>query len=149
MNETIDHWLARLDAVIARGPAHDHVLRGGLAVVIFLAGTHKIFAPDVWAPYLAPVVAQRVPVGTETIMVVLGLTEPPVAALLVFDRWTTLGAAVIAISMAGTVGGLAILWVQTGTGLDVLIRDLGILALASGIAIRSAGSPRVTESTEK
>lgn len=138
MLEPLETSLARLDAVVAHGPAAGPVLRVGLGIVIMLAGIHKIVAPGAWAPYLAPVFAEPLPVSVDAFMVFLGLTEPPFAAMLLFDRGTTLAALVVAVSIAATVVGLAILWIQTGTGMDVLIRDLAILALATGVAVRSA-----------
>lgn len=138
MVDAIGRWLARLDAAVARGPRADPVLRVGLGVVVMLAGLHKIVAPGAWAPYLAPAFADPLPVGAEAVMVFLGLTEPPFAAMLLADRGTTLAAAVVAVSIAGTVLALGVLWVQTGTGMDVLIRDLAVLALAVGVAVRSA-----------
>jgi len=138
MIDAIDRQFSRLDALVARGPAADPVLRVGLGVVILLAGVHKMVVPEAWAPYLAPLFATRWPAGVAETMVFLGLTEPPFAAMLVLDRWTTVAGVVVAVSIAATMLNLGILWVQTGRGMDVLIRDLAVLVLGAGVAIRSA-----------
>lgn len=116
------------------------VLRAGLGVVILAAGLHKFVAPGAWAVYMAPLFAQRWPVGLDLTMVVFGATELPVGLALIADRWTTVAAAIVAVSMLGTVGNLAIAWVQTGQFGDTLIRDFGLFVLATGVTLWSAGS---------
>lgn len=114
-------------------------LRVGLGVVILAAGLHKLVAPGAWAVYLAPLFAVRWPVSLDVTMVVFGVTEVPFGLALLADRWTTIAAGIVAISMLGTVGNLAIAWVQTGKFADTLIRDLGLFVLAVGVTLQSAG----------
>jgi uncharacterized membrane protein YphA (DoxX/SURF4 family) len=114
-------------------------LRVGLGVVILAAGLHKFIAPSAWAVYMAPLFADRWPIGLDLTMVIFGVTELPVAAALLADRWTTIAAAIVAVSMLGTVGNLAIAWAQTGEFADVLIRDFGLFVLATGVTLWSAG----------
>lgn len=115
------------------------VLRIGLGVVILGAGLHKLVAPGAWAVYLAPLFAERWPVGLDLTMVVFGVTEIPVGVALLADRWTTLAAAIVAVSMVGTLGNLAVAWVQTGQFGDTIVRDFGLLVLATGVTLWSAG----------
>lgn len=112
-------------------------LRIGLGVVILAAGLHKLVEPGAWAVYMAPLFAARWPVGLDPTMVVFGVTEVPVGLALLADRWTAIAAGIVAVSMLGTVGNLAIAWVQTGDFADTLIRDFGLFVLATGVALRS------------
>lgn len=135
--------LARADRRLAAwlapsAPAADRVLVWGLFAVILLAGAHKLVAPGVWAAYLAPTAAAVWPLAAEPTMVLLGLSEVIVAPFLLAERYRVLAAAVVAVSLAGTVVGLVILAVETGRGVDVIIRDLGLVALAAGTALRAA-----------
>ena len=116
------------------------ILRVGLGLVILAAGLHKFVAPGAWAVYLAPLFADRWPVGLDLTMVVFGATEVPVGLALLADRWTTLAAAIVAVSMLGTLGNLLIAWVQTGQFGDTIVRDFGLLVLATGVALRSASA---------
>ncbi|PSP55558.1 DoxX family protein [Halobacteriales archaeon QS_1_67_19] len=126
--------LARIRRLDHLAPA---VARVGLGVVILAAGLHKFVAPGAWAVYLAPVFADRWPVALDLTMVVFGATELPVALALLADRWTAIAAGIVAVSMLGTVGNLAIAWAQTGQFADVLIRDAGLFVLASGVTLES------------
>lgn len=139
MPDALDRVTDRTAEVLARGPAADDVSRVGLGVVILLAGLHKLVAPGEWGVYLAPLFADRWPVSVRWTMVAFGLSELPFGAALVAGYYTTFAAAVVAVSMLGTLVDLGILWVQTGAGVDVAVRDLGILVLAAGVTIRSAG----------
>lgn len=115
------------------------ILRVGLGLVILGAGLHKFVAPGAWAVYLAPVFTERWPVDLDLTMVVFGVTEVPVALALLADRWTTIAAAIVAVSMFGTLGNLAIAWAQTGQFGDTIVRDFGLLVLATGVTLWSAG----------
>jgi len=139
MVEALDRAIGWTDDALSRAPRPWVVLRVGLGVVILLAGLHKLVAPDDWGVYLAPLFADRWPVPVDLSMVVFGVSELPFGLALIAGHYTTLSAAVVAVSMLGVLVDLGILWVQTGAGADVAIRDLGIFVLASGVAIRSAG----------
>lgn len=118
--------------------AADRVLVWGLFSVILLAGLHKLVSPGVWAPYLAPTAAAVWPLAAEPTMVLFGLSEVIVAPFLLAERYRVIAAAVVAVSLAGTVVGLVVLALETGRGIDVLIRDLGLIALAVATALRAA-----------
>lgn len=137
--ERLDRFRAGLAPHAPRAPA---VLRWGLGVVIFLAGAHKLVAPGAWAVYTAPWFERLWPLSLRVTMVVAGLTEVPFGVLLVADRYTTVSAAVVAVSMAGVVGYLGAVALTTGQFVDVLIRDSAILALAVGVTLQSAGGAR-------
>lgn len=111
------------------------VLRVGLGVVILLAGLHKLVAPAVWSDYLAPIFAMHWPVSLTLTMVVFGFSELPFGLLLIIDRYTLAAAAIVALSMAGTIVNLIIAALQTGRFVDILIRDFGLLILALGVVL--------------
>lgn len=113
------------------------VLRIGLGIVILLAGLHKLVEPAVWVPYLAPLFAVHWPISTELTMVLFGSSELPVGIALIIDRYTSIAAAIVAISMIGTVFNLFIAILQTGQFIDILIRDIAVLVLAIGVTIQS------------
>jgi hypothetical protein len=71
-------------------------------------------------------------------MVLFGVTEVPVGLALLADWYTTLAAAIVAVSMVGTAFDLATIAVVSGRFVDVLIRDLGLFALAVVVALQSA-----------
>lgn len=131
----------RIEGRLARhGEDAGPTARIGLGVVILLAGVHKLVDPAAWGTYLAPWFAARWPVDVGASMVVFGLTEVVVAPFLVLDRYAAIAATVVAVSMAGVLVDLIVLIAQTGEGADVLIRDLGLLVLATGVALREAGT---------
>ncbi|PSQ15089.1 DoxX family protein [Halobacteriales archaeon QS_8_69_26] len=128
----------RAAAALGRVAPADDVLRVGLGVVILAAGLHKLVAPDDWGVYLAPLFADRWPVSVEWTMVAFGVSELPFGLALIAGYYTTLAAAVVAVSMLGTLVDLGILWVQTGAGAAVAVRDLSVFVLAVGVTVRSA-----------
>lgn len=132
----VDAWLPERFA--RRGTA-DALLRVGLGVVVLLAGLHKLVAPADWGVYLAPLFARRWPIPVDLTMVLFGLSELPVGLLLILDRFTALAAGIVAVSMAGVVVDLAVAALQTGRFVDVLVRDIGLAVLATGVTLRAAG----------
>lgn len=132
-------WHELFLARTARYDAHaDAVLRVGLGVVVLLAGLHKVVAPGPWGQYLAPPLAARWPVSVDATMVAFGLSEVPFGLLLVADRYAALSAAVVAVSMLGVVANLALGALAGERVVDVLVRDAGLLVLATGVALRAA-----------
>lgn len=133
--------LARSEEAVTRiarqGPPPATVNRVGLGGLILLAGLHKLVAPGDWGQYLAPSLAALWPVPLEATMVVAGVTELPFGLALVLDRYTTLSAVIVALSLLGTSVGLAVLVLETGRGGDVLVRDLGLFAFAAGVTVAS------------
>lgn len=129
----IDRWLA---ANADLGPP---VLRVGLGLVILLEGAHKLVAPEMWAVYAAPWVLAIWPAPMVPTMVANGAIEVGFGAAIVADRYTTVAAAVVALSIAFVVVNLATIGVATGAFVDVAIRDVGLVALAVGVTLQSAG----------
>lgn len=125
--------LARLDGFV------DPLLRIGLGLVVLLAGLHKLVAPGDWAVFVVPPFDVVLPTTPRQFMLANGVLELPFGAALLADRYTTLAAATVALSLAATVGYLAVASALGGTFVDELIRDIGLVALATGVTIRSAG----------
>lgn len=117
----------------------DPLSRIGLGVVILLAGVHKLLAPEAWAVYLVPPFDRLVIVSPVQFMLLNGVLEPPFALALILDRYTTFAAAFVTVSLSVTIVYLAIAAVLTdGAFVDVLIRDIGLAALAGSVTIRAA-----------
>jgi uncharacterized membrane protein len=128
----LDRWLAE------RAHLAPAVLRVGLGVVILFEGVHKLLAPSVWAAYAAPWVVALWPWPMVPTMVVSGALEIGFGLALVADRYTTLSATVVALSIAFVVVDLATIGLATGLFVDVALRDVGLVALAVGVALQSA-----------
>lgn len=122
----------------ARGPPPSDVHRVGLGVVILVAGAHKVAAPGVWSAYSASIVTALWPISMDATMVANGVIEVGFGLVLLADRHTAVAAAVVAISLLGVVANLALVAVVSGQFVDVLIRDLGLAALATGVTIAAA-----------
>lgn len=121
------------------------LLRVGLGATILLAGVHKLVAPAAWHAYLAPAFAALWPTGLvplDPAFVLFGVSEVLVGGLLVADRYASLMAAVVAVSMLGVVANLAVGVVQGQPVADVLVRDLGLTVYATGVALMEADRPR-------
>ena len=116
----------------------DDVGRLGLGFVILLAGLHKFADPGAWSVYAASWFAAVWPFPMDPTMVLFGATEVPVGLALLADWYTTLAAAIVAISILGVVFNLATIAVNSGQFVDVLIRDLGLFVLAVVVTLRSA-----------
>ena len=131
--------LARLDGWLAE---RDHlapvVPRVGLGIVIVLEGVHELVAPSVWAAYAAPWVLALWPAPMVPPMVASGAAEVGFGLALVADRYTTLSATVVAASIAFVVVNLATIGLASGRFVDVALRDVGLVALAAGVALQSA-----------
>lgn len=115
------------------------VFRVGLGLVILLEGAHKLVAPELWAAYAAPWVLVIWPAPMVPTMVANGVIEVGFGLALVVDRYTTVAAVVVALSIAFVVVNLASIGVVSGEFVDVAIRDVGLVALAAGVALQSAG----------
>ena len=117
------------------------IMRIGLGVVIFLAGAHNLVAPDVWTKYAAPWVTALWPgsiVSFELVMMANGVFELLFGIALIAGFYTTIVAGVITLSLLAVVFDLATGAILTGKFVDILIRDLGLVALALGVTILSA-----------
>jgi uncharacterized membrane protein YphA (DoxX/SURF4 family) len=106
-----------------------HLLYGAFVLLPIIAGFDK-FADTLanWSGYLAPVVAERLPLRPDTVMRIVGVVE--IAAGLLVAIRPRLGAYVVAGWLAAVIANLFVL----GHYWDVALRDfallLGALALA-------------------
>lgn len=126
---------------LARYTEHaDVVLRWGLGLVILLAGAHKLVDPAAWSAYAGPVLLSLWPVSMDLTMVANGVVEVGFGAAIVADVYTTIAAAVVAVSLAGVALYLVVVAVTTGEFLDVAIRDVGLTMFAIGVTLRSAAA---------
>lgn len=128
-------------AVGAHADAALPVMRVGLGVVILLAGAHKLVAPGVWTAYAAPWVSALWPdalVSMEAAMVLNGAIEVLFGLALVAGVYPAIAAGIVALSMAAVVVNLLTGAATTGEHVDVLIRDVGLVVLATGVTLLSA-----------
>jgi len=117
------------------------LLRVGLGVTILLAGAHKLVAPGAWHAFLAPALVDLWPtavVPLDPAFVLFGVSEVVVGGLLVVDRWSSLMAAVVAVSMVGVDLNLLVALAQGEAVADVLVRDLGLTLYATAVALLEA-----------
>jgi len=139
---TVTDLLDRFDAAVGRyagyaGPA----LRGGLGVVILLAGAHKLVAPGAWHAYLAPLFADPWPTALlplDPTFVLFGVSEVLFGLLLLADWHTPTVATLTALSLLGVVLNLVVGVAQGRPHADVLVRDVGLTLLAFGVALDAA-----------
>ena len=116
----------------------DAVARVGLGLTLLLAGVHKLLAPDAWAVYVVDWLEPLILVSPVTFMLANGVLEVGFGGVLVADRYTTAAAAVAAVSLAATTAYLLVVGVtQDGRFLDVMVRDVGLTALATAVFLRS------------
>lgn len=117
------------------------LLRVGVGLMLLLAGAHKLVAPDVWSAYYAPLFLDLDPTGiagSAPAMQAGGVGEVLFGLLILADRWVSVVAALAALSIVAVVVNLAVLALQTGEAVDVLIRDLGLAFMAAALAVLSA-----------
>lgn len=126
--------------IAARSPAPLVVARVGLGLMVFLAGVHKLAAPEAWAAYVTDWLAPLLVVSPVVFMLINGILEIGFGIAILADRWTAFAAGVAAVSLSGTVGYLALAAaVGGGIYLDVLVRDVGLAALAWAVVIDALG----------
>jgi len=117
----------------------DDAARVGLGLVILFAGVHKLFDPDAWAVYVDPWLAGLLPMSPVAFMLLNGVLELPFALALLLDRYTTAAAAFVTASLVATIAYLsAVALVGDGAAVDVIVRDVGLAALAGAVTLRSA-----------
>ncbi|MBX0324852.1 DoxX family membrane protein [Halomicroarcula sp. F13] len=117
------------------------VMRISLGAVIFLAGAHKLVAPDAWTKYAAPWVTALWPesiVSFELVMMANGVFELLFGVALIAGFYMTIVAGVITLSLLAVVFDLVTGVILTGKFVDILIRDPGLVALALGVTLLSA-----------
>jgi uncharacterized membrane protein YphA (DoxX/SURF4 family) len=106
------------------------VLKIALGLMAVLAGLDKYFNKLAdWEMYLSPYATKVIPVSAVTFMHVVGVIEI-VAGIVVFSRWTQIGAYIV---MAWLIG-IALNLVTTGMFFDIAVRDLEIAAAAFVLA---------------
>lgn len=118
-----------------------HVFRIGLGTVVFLAGVDKFANPAVWTAYFAPWFEALWPttlISLTFLTYAEGMFEILLGTALLAGWKTTLIAGVWALIMVTIVINLVTTAVMTGKFVDILIRDLGLFALALGLALLSA-----------
>lgn len=121
-------------------PAPMVIARVGLGTMVFLAGVHKLAAPGAWAAYVTSWLAPWLVVSPVAFMLINGVLEIGFGAAIVADRWTVFGAGVAAVSLSATVVYLALVAVlESGLYLDVLVRDVGLAALAWVVVVDALG----------
>ena len=106
-------------------------LQIGLGLAAFLAGLDKFFGflAD-WPGYLAPVVANLLPVGPPTFMKIVGVIEMVVGAS-ILTRWPREGGLVAMIWLLC----IAVNLVLTGRFFDIAVRDVE-MAIAAFALVR-------------
>lgn len=114
------------------------VARVGLGLVVLLAGVHKLLDPAAWAVYVTPWLADRLPMTPVEFMLLNGVLEPPFAVGLLLDRYTVAVGAFVTLSLAATVVYLAVAALTTGLFVDVLVRDVGLVALGTTVTLDAA-----------
>ena len=129
----MDPLTARLQNCL--GPVVERVstvalARWGLGLMLVLAGVHKLIAPEAWAVYVTDWLAPWLVVSPRLFMLLNGPPEILVGGLLLADRYVAPATAVAAVSLPATVAYLAVVAVTSGAFVDVLIRDVGLTALA-------------------
>ena len=129
---------ARYRDRVARGPDPATVARVALGATILLAGLHKLVAPGAWAGYVVGWAEPLVVVSPRTFMWLNGPPEVLVGGLLLVDRYTTLGASVVAASLAGTLTYLGLAALSGAVFATAMVRDVGLLGLAVSVLVASA-----------
>jgi uncharacterized membrane protein YphA (DoxX/SURF4 family) len=126
--------------VTARVPAPATLARVGLGTMVFLAGVHKLAAPEVWAGYVTDWLAPFLVVSPVVFMLVNGVLEVGFGIAIVADRYTVFTAGVAAVSVSATTAYLVLVAIlEGGLFLDVMIRDVGLAALAWAVVADALG----------
>jgi hypothetical protein len=127
-----------LSAVAARSPSPSTLARIGLGLTITLAGVHKLVAPAAWAVYVTDWLAPWLVVSPVAFMLLNGVLEVGFGGAILADRWTAVAASVAAVSLSATVGYLAVVAaLEGGRFADVIVRDVGLAALAWAVTVRA------------
>lgn len=116
-------------------------LYAGFVALPVIAGADKFFHLLVnWDQYLAPAVANLLPVSGHTFMLVVGVIE--MAAGVLVALWPRVGAYVVALWLWGIILNLLL----AGGFFDIALRDFGLSlgALALGRLAAEFGRPRFT-----
>lgn len=112
-------------------------LRTGLGAFTVMVGIHKILEPGIWSGYTAGWAASVVSeagLSLNTLMQLTGVFEAVLGGMVLADRYTAIASGLIALTILAVMLNLL-----TGGALlvDILLRDLGLLVLAVGVALFS------------
>jgi uncharacterized membrane protein YphA (DoxX/SURF4 family) len=128
-------WLASEGAWIARAALLRRLALGGVLVCF---GIWELMAPAQWAGFVPPAVAARLPAVPAVL--VHGWVLLMVGAALLLDYVTPVAAWLGVAIMVEVVTGL----VWTSGFSTTLVRDVGLLALATGVAVDVAHGAATT-----
>lgn len=132
----MDGRLERLAApAAARAPAPATIARLGLGAMVLLAGAHKLLDPGAWAVYVVPWLEPFILLSPVEFMLVNGWLELAFGLALLVDRYTAVAALVAAVSLTATVAYLLVVWLTAGLFGDVIVRDVGLAALAWAVLL--------------
>lgn len=127
----------RLRAARERAPDPESLARVGLGATILLAGGHKLLAPAAWTVYVADWLVPWLVVSPTAFVLINGWLEVAFGLAILLDRHTAVAAGVVAVSLTATVAYLGLVWALSGRFGDVLVRDVGLAALAWVVVIEA------------
>ncbi len=106
-----------------------HILRLGLAITFLWIGVLIFKNPEAWGGYLQPWAARLLPIPVSQAMIGTAILDIAIAALLLINTLTWLGA------IAGASHLVIVLAVSGIT--DITVRDIGLLAATLALVIDS------------
>jgi uncharacterized membrane protein YphA (DoxX/SURF4 family) len=110
-----------------------HILRVGLAITFIWIGVLIIMQPLAWGGYMQAWVSQLIPFATEPMMLVTGVLDIVIGALLALG---------VVIPFAAALGALHIAIVLVVSGVtDITVRDIGLLAASLALMLESLPEP--------
>lgn len=127
----VEGAVARLVSPIGDRLPETHALaRLGLGSMLVLAGIHKLLDPGAWTLYVTDWLVPWLVVSPTLFMLLNGVLEVLFGGLLLADRFVVGSSFVAAVSLPATIAYLAVVGVTDGVFVDVLVRDVGLAALA-------------------
>ncbi|HXK38162.1 MAG TPA: hypothetical protein VJ579_03790 [Candidatus Paceibacterota bacterium] len=110
-----------------------HILRVGLAITFIWIGVLIIMQPLMWGGYIEGWASGLIPFATEPMMLVTGVIDIVIGALLALG---------VVIPLAAALGALHIAIVLVVSGItDITVRDIGLLAAALALMLESLPEP--------
>lgn len=110
-----------------------HILRVGLAVTFIWIGVLIIMEPMAWGGYMQPWVSNLIPFDIQQMMIVTGVLDITIGALLALG---------VIIPLAASVAALHVAMVLVASGItDITVRDIAILAAALALTLESLPLP--------
>jgi uncharacterized membrane protein YphA (DoxX/SURF4 family) len=120
---------------LARAPDPAVIARLGLGAMVLLAGVHKLLDPGAWAVYVVPWLEPFILLSPVEFMLANGWLEVGFGLALLAGRYTAVAALVAAVSLTATIACLLVVWLTAGLFGDVLVRDVGLAALAWAVLV--------------